>query len=213
MKAHALIEQFKARGVTFHVDGYAIRMGGPEHEINEFQRIAFGEDLEGAVICQARCEHFLAEIERLKGELATLHARLDRLEGSPRAARPSLTLDVRPKSQTGPSLEKQEKSMRLTAERQDEEPFRLARLQRVKAALSQRLKVNKLPLRLHDCKGILVVWWPDPSAVVNASVVARAWADEDEDRGNVEHRLGPQGRILRGIGNPFFNSETWSVDS
>lgn len=75
----------------------------------------------------------------------------------------------------------------ITANRSDEEPWRLERLVRtLKIVLEQGLTGTDIN-NLHDHKGLLTVIWEIPPTPKQRKCVVDAWATEEEE--NVQHCL------------------------
>ena len=69
---------------------------------------------------------------------------------------------------------------------------------------------NVMPLRVHDHKGCLTVWWPHAGGLRFKKTIEDAWGDEGESGDAVEHRLGLPGVLVFGS-KGFKSSDEWDV--
>ncbi|QWT85402.1 hypothetical protein KBP46_18390 [Chryseobacterium sp. PCH239] len=74
----------------------------------------------------------------------------------------------------------------ITANRQDEEPSRIDRLERVALFYSKNISEINI-YSLHDHKGILTVSWSKEPSNIEKKTIALAWMNENELEGHIEH--------------------------
>ncbi len=73
--------------------------------------------------------------------------------------------------------------MKITANRADEEPFRIERLERIRDVLEAK-SVSNLVSAIHDHKGTLYVNWTQHPSTSQLLVATDAWAAEREPLSN-----------------------------
>jgi hypothetical protein len=96
--------------------------------------------------------------------------------------------------------------IQITANRYQDEPWRLERLKKVAAAVEHATNFSKV-IALHDHKGWLYVNFDQQPSMSDVLAVAKAWSEENEDQMNIYVRNEP---LIWDIGgaNPFGGRET-----
>jgi hypothetical protein len=97
-------------------------------------------------------------------------------------------------------------TIKITANRQGEEPHRLDRLKEVAAAVENATHFSKV-IALHDHKGSLYVNFDQQPSMSDVLAVAKAWEQQNEHEMNVYVRNEPLIWDVGGM-NPFGGRET-----
>ncbi|WP_445488539.1 hypothetical protein [Rhodopseudomonas sp. RCAM05734] len=91
--------------------------------------------------------------------------------------------------------------MKITANRSDEEPGRITRLEQVQDTIAAK-KLRTAVLALHDHKGTLYVDWATIPRTEDLSAVLQIWSDQNEVHSNHSVKGQP---LIWDVGgyNPF----------